>query len=302
MEVMQKKLGTTSPYCYLLQFANVISVAINRNKCFCNVEQTCKSANGSCKKYKKNLHVATCSRPLCKNCQLFKDYYFLCYKMIFTEEAIAFQIYVKKLISLCLSKNNEIKHRNLQKTDHCYHSNDYQDHKKCVIFEPQSFHIYSSRIKREITFDEQKQIHEMSLIVLPKDVSVDNVDNIIAASNRRLESALYFRISDMEIEEDVLYLNIDKLIDLNNIVTGGRIVMVRQRQMYTYVEKEKIFKNSMDVRCIRYHLEALVYVFNKRKIEVDEFKRNILRIRPFKSGNYRTMEILLLGIKNNKRN
>ena len=86
-----KKLGTMSPYCDLLQFANVISVAINRNKCFCNVEQTCKSANGSCKKYKKNLHVATCSRPLCKNCQLFKDYYFLCYKMIFTEEAIAFQ-------------------------------------------------------------------------------------------------------------------------------------------------------------------------------------------------------------------
>ena len=67
-------------------------------------------------------------------------------------------------------------------------------------------------------------------------------------------------------------------------------------------KKKKNFKNSMDVRCIRYHLEALVYVFNKRKIEADEFKRNILRIRPFKSGNYRPTEILLLGIKNNKRN
>ena len=142
----------------------------------------------------------------------------------------------------------------------------------------------------------------MSLIALPKEVSVDNVDNIIAASNRRLESTLYFRISDMEMEEGVLYLNIDKLIDLNNIVTGGRSIMLRQRQMYTYVEKEKIFKNSMNIMCIRYHLEVLVYVFNIRKTEVDEFKRNILRIRPFKSGNYRTTEILLLGIKNNKRN
>ena len=136
-----KKLGRMSPYCYLLQFANTISIAINKNKCFCNVEETCKSANGSCKKYNKNLHVATCSRPLCENCQLFRDYYFLCYKMIITEE-MAFQIYAKKLISLWESKNSEIKHRNLYKANHCYHSNDYQDHKKCVVFEPQTTELY----------------------------------------------------------------------------------------------------------------------------------------------------------------
>ena len=88
----------------------------------------------------------------------------------------------------------------------------------------------------------------MCLIVLPKVVSVDNVDNIIAASDMRLESTLYFRISNTETEEDVLYLNRDKLINLNSIVTGGRSIMLRQRQMYTYVEKEEIFKNSMDVR------------------------------------------------------
>ena len=115
-----------------------------------------------------------------------------------------------------------------------------------------------------------------------------------------LENALYFRISGMEAKEGVLILSIDKLINLNNIVIGGNSVMLRQRQMYTYIPGEKKFKCSMDVRCIRYNLETLVYVFNKRKIKVDEFKRNILRIKPFKSGNYKTIEALLLGIKNNK--
>ena len=67
--------------------------------------------------------------------------------MTFTEEAMVFQIYVKKLISLCKSKNSEIKHRNLYKTNHCYHSNDYQDHKECVVFEPQSFTIYNYRVR-----------------------------------------------------------------------------------------------------------------------------------------------------------
>lgn len=29
--------GNKSPYCYLLQFAKVISIAINKNRCFCDV-------------------------------------------------------------------------------------------------------------------------------------------------------------------------------------------------------------------------------------------------------------------------
>ena len=117
-----------------------------------------------------------------------------------------------------------------------------------------------------------------------------------------LKNALYFRISDIETKEGVLILGTDKLIDLNNIVIGGNSVMLRQRQMYTYIPGEKKFKCSMNVRCIRYHLATLVYVFNKRKIEVDEFKRNILRIKSFKSGNHKTIEVLLLGIKKNKTN
>ena len=57
----------------------------------------------------------------------------------------------------------------------------------------------------------------------------------------------------------------------------------------------------MDVRCIRYHLKMLVYGFNERKIHTEEFKSNFLKIRPFKSGNKTTVDVLLLGIKDNKK-
>ena len=69
------------------------------------------------------------------------------------------------------------------------------------------------------------------------DANVDNFDNVTTAMNRMLENALYFRISDMET--GVLILSIDKLIDLNNIVIGGNSVILRQRQMYTYIPAEK---------------------------------------------------------------
>ena len=57
----------------------------------------------------------------------------------------------------------------------------------------------------------------------------------------------------------------------------------------------------MDVRCIRYHLEMLVYAFNERKIHTEEFKRNFLKIRPSKSRNKTTVDVLLLGVKDNKK-
>ena len=57
----------------------------------------------------------------------------------------------------------------------------------------------------------------------------------------------------------------------------------------------------MNVRCIRYHLEMLIYAFKERKIHTNEFKRNFLKIRFFKSGNKTTVEILILGLKESKK-
>ena len=57
----------------------------------------------------------------------------------------------------------------------------------------------------------------------------------------------------------------------------------------------------MDARCVQYHLDFLVYAFNERKITNKEFKEIFFKIRSFKGGNHKTIEILLLGIKENKR-
>ena len=138
----KEKLGNIYLYFYLLQYAKQLSIAINKDQCSYNVFQTCKSKTGSCKHIKNNhMHVFNCSRTLCYACQLFRQYNFLCYKMIFTEEPMAFQIYVKELLNLIQFKRITV-FKNIKQTQHCYHSNEYQNHKKCVIFEPTTFMIY----------------------------------------------------------------------------------------------------------------------------------------------------------------
>ena len=39
----KEKLGNLYPYCYLLQYAKQLSIAINKDQCSCNVLQTCKA-------------------------------------------------------------------------------------------------------------------------------------------------------------------------------------------------------------------------------------------------------------------
>ena len=57
----------------------------------------------------------------------------------------------------------------------------------------------------------------------------------------------------------------------------------------------------MDIRCIKYHLEMLIFVFNQRKIEVEEFEASFMEIKPFNLGNKTTIDILFLGTEKNKR-
>ena len=143
------KLGNVYPYCYLLQYTYKISIAINKDQCSCDVYKTCKSITGSCKHIEsKNMHIFNCLKAFCDACQLFRQYYFICYKMIFTEEPMAFQIYVKELLNLIQSKKVKITSENVLLKEHCYDSNKYQDHKKCAIFDHSAFMIYKYNIKK----------------------------------------------------------------------------------------------------------------------------------------------------------
>ena len=104
------KLGNMHPYCYLLQYDYKMSIAIKKDQCCCDILKTCKSKTGSC----KNMDIFNCSRALCNPCQLFRRYSFICYKMIFIKEPMAFQIDIKELLRLIKSSKIAIE------TKKCY--------------------------------------------------------------------------------------------------------------------------------------------------------------------------------------
>lgn len=101
-----------------------MSVPIDKDQCTCDLLKTCKSKRRCCRNIKnKNMHVFNCTRTLCKPCDIFRKYNFICYKMIFMDEPMAFQIYTTELLKLTQLKEIIIKAENVNLTKHCYHSN-----------------------------------------------------------------------------------------------------------------------------------------------------------------------------------
>ena len=163
--------------------------------------------------------------------------------------------------------------------------------------------IYEYNMKIYLTDQERDIIWQICLDKIPKPVDENNshTKGLINHMCHTLENAYHYKVTTMDISKGIIKLNIQKLIDLNNIVTNGMHLMLRQKQMLSWVPEKKKFKWVMNVRCIRYHLEMLIYAFKGRKIHTNEFKRNFLKIRLFKSGNNTTVEILILGLKESKK-
>lgn len=116
-----------------------------------------------------------------------------------------------------------------------------------------------------------------------------------------IQNGYYYKLANFEIDDSIIHIDIGKLIAFNNIITCGSFLMLRQKQMMCYVRKTKQFKWLLDVRCIRYHLSMLIYMFNKRRIDAEEFRENFKKIRPFQTANKNTVDTLLLGLKDNKK-
>ena len=81
---------------------------------------------------------------------------------------------------------------------------------------------------------------------------------------------------------------------------SGKNPMLRQEEKLKWNPKTKVQKYAMDCGCIRYHLNMLIFVFNNRFISNSEFITNFLHIAPFSDANKKTVEILLLGVDENK--
>ena len=128
-----------------------------------------------------------------------------------------------------------------------------------------------------------------------------NAENTIKKLYLILENAFYYKLANFEIDDGIIHLTIGKLIAFNNMITCGSFLMLRQKQMLCWVQETKQFKWIMDVRCMRYHLQMLLYVFNGRRITAEEFRENFMQIRPFQTANKTTVDVLLLGLKDNKK-
>ena len=93
-----------------------------------------------------------------------------------------------------------------------------------------------------------------------------------------------------------LFLSMDSLITLNNIITGSRYIVLRDINVKP-VGYSKIY---MDKSLVEAPLYSLVHQFDNRIISHKDFCRNFLdQIHPFQGGNGRTCTILFADQINN---
>ena len=89
--------GIGHPFCYYMQFLNVFNQDVNISKCQCNIFETCKASSGRCSLFPSENYHILCDRPLCDICKLFREYYFLCFKLLFEEEPLKFEKHLKEI-------------------------------------------------------------------------------------------------------------------------------------------------------------------------------------------------------------
>ena len=154
---------------------------------------------------------------------------------------------------------------------------------------------------RNLTNNEEFILNEMAKMVVPKSIIQTSNEGrkMIEYIYQTLENAFYYKLYYMQ-DKSKLYLNIHHLIHLNNLITSGKNIMLRQEQKIKWNPKTKTQKFAMDARCIRYHLKMLIFAFNNRFISNNKFYINFLHISPFSDANKKTVEILLLGVSENK--
>ena len=122
--------------------------------------------------------------------------------------------------------------------------------------------IYDYNITRGITDDEKNTIREMVLYEMLQTINKDSIQERELISNM-CDNAYHYKVDTME-KDRLLKLNCNNLTNLNNLIVSGANVMLRQVQMKCWIPETKKAIWAMDVRCIRYHLEMLLFAFNER--------------------------------------
>ena len=113
-----------------------------------------------------------------------------------------------------------------------------------------------------------------------------NIQNIT-----RMMQAVDFKNSHLLTEDGDLFLTVDSLISINNIITNSNNICLRKCE----VKPAGYKKQYMISTKIESELYTLVDEFNERKISAREFCKSFLnKIHPFKDGNGRTCKVLFL--------
>ena len=105
----------------------------------------------------------------------------------------------------------------------------------------------------------------------------------------KMKHAHEFKIRELMDKDGSLFLTVDSLISINNIITGSNNLHLR----CVNVKPGGYSKNYMNFNKIEEELYIVVDKFNDRLITPSEFCRVFLdEIHPFADGNGRTCKIL----------
>ena len=106
-----------------------------------------------------------------------------------------------------------------------------------------------------------------------------------------MQSALEYRNTYLKDKNGELFLTVDSLITLNNIITNSKNLFLRD----VNVKPAGLDKMYLEKTLVEPALYKLVHKFNKRKLTHDQFCNIFLDlIHPFRDGNGRASKIFLI--------
>ena len=128
--------------------------------------------------------------------------------------------------------------------------------------------------------------------ILSEEGELLNSDGTVNIQNiTRMMQAADFKNSHLLTEDGDLFLTVDSLISINNIITNSNNICLRKCE----VKPAGYDKQYMISTKIESELYTLVDEFNERKISARDFCTSFLNeIHPFKDGNGRTCKVLFL--------
>ena len=106
---------------------------------------------------------------------------------------------------------------------------------------------------------------------------------------KRLQKALVYKENNLIDSDDGMYLTVDSLIEINNIIASSNDITLRKVNVKPY----GFDKMYMDKELIEDHLDEIIDQFSERKIASTKFYSIFLsKIHPFYNENGRTCKIL----------